>query len=142
MAPLPDVGPWIAEVEALATRLRPLGAQVVVAGPPPIFHFDTIYDCARRPDGTTPCDVDRARLAAVIDPMMAALEAAARRQPNLHVFDDFTPLCPAERRACSPIEDNIPQFRDRDHLNAAGSASLAPAFVTFMAGAGLFRPGH
>ncbi len=142
MAPLPDVVPWIAEVEALATRLRPLGAQIVVAGPPPIFHFDTIYDCARRPDGTTPCDVDRARLAAVIDPMMAALEAAARRQPNLHVFDDFTPLCPAERRACSPIEDNIPQFRDRDHLNAAGSASLAPAFVTFMAGAGLFRPGH
>ena len=141
MERLPDVVPWIGEVEALATRLRPLGAHVVVAGPPPIFHFDTIYHCAQRPDGTTPCDVDRAVLAAAFAPVMAALEAAARRQPNLHVFDDFTPLCPPERRTCSPVKDNIPQFRDQDHLNAAGSASLAPAFVAFMTGAGLFRSG-
>ena len=136
----PDIGPWISEVEALAARVRPLGAQVVVAGPPPIFHFDTIYRCARRPDGTTPCDVDRATLAAAIDPVMALLDAAARRQPNLHVFDDFTPLCPPERRTCSPVKDDIPQFRDEDHLNGAGAASLAPAFEAFLSRAGLFHP--
>ncbi len=138
--PMPDVGPWIAEVEALARRLSALGVHVVVAGPPPLFHFDTIFHCALRPDGTTPCDVDRAALAAAIDPVMAALEAAARRQPNLHVFDDFTPLCPPERRTCSPIKDDIPQFRDADHLNGAGAGSLAPSFAAFLTRLGLFQP--
>jgi hypothetical protein len=135
----PDIGPWIAKVEALAARLRPLGVWVVVAGPPPSFHFDSIFQCMPRPDGTTPCDVDRAVLAAAVDPVMAALDAAARRQPNIYVFDTFTPLCPSERRACSPVVNDIPQFRDKDHLNGAGAAGLAPAFEAFLSRAGLLH---
>ena len=139
LEPWPELAAWISEVETLAARLQPLGARVVIAGPPPIFHFDTIYHCPPRSDGTTACDVDRAALTAAIDPVMAALEAAARRQPNLYVFDDFTPLCPPGLRTCSPVKDHIPRFRDADHLNGAGSASLAPAFVAFLADTGLFQ---
>jgi peptidoglycan/LPS O-acetylase OafA/YrhL len=137
--PMSDVAAWIPAAEALAARLRPLGVRVVVAGPLPYFHFDTIYRCARRPDGTTPCDLDRAILAAAIEPTMAALEAAARRQPNLHVFDDFTPLCPPDQRTCSPVKDDIPLYRDEDHLNALGAEGLAPAFEAFLSRAGLLH---
>jgi hypothetical protein len=36
--------------------------------------------------------------------------------------------------ACTPVRAGIPQFQDQDHLNGAGSASLAPAFRQFLAG--------
>ena len=136
--PLPDIDPWISAVEALAARLRPMGVQVVVAGPPPLFRFPSIYSCAPKQNGTTDCDIDRTTLAAAIDPIDLALKAAASRQSNLHLFDQFAALCPPTERTCTPVRAGIPQFRDQDHLNGAGSASLAPAFRQFMAG--LRRP--
>jgi hypothetical protein len=132
--PLPDIFPWISAVEALAARLRPLGVQVVVAGPPPLFRFASIYNCTPKQNGTTDCDIDRTTLAAAIDPIDLALKAAAGRQSNLHLFDQFAVLCPPEERACTPVRAGIPQFQDQDHLNGAGSASLAPAFRQFLAG--------
>jgi hypothetical protein len=72
--------------------------------------------------------------------LIASMEAAARRQPNLHAFDDFTPLCPPEHRTCSPVKDDIPQFRDTDHLNGAGAGRLAPSFAAFLTRLGLFQP--
>ena len=132
-APLPDVEAWIPSLEALADRLRPLGVQVVVAGPPPIFRFASIYGCAPTPNGTTGCDIQRASLAAAIDPIEAALNAAASRQPNLHIFSQFAVLCPPTGTSCTPVRAGVPQYRDKDHLNSAGSASLAPAFLLFLA---------
>ena len=130
----PGLDAWIPALEALAARLRPLGVQVVVAGPPPMFRFASIFNCAPKQDATTGCDIPRASLAAAIDPIEAALKAAASRQPNLTVFSQFAVLCPTTERACTPVRDGIPQYRDKDHLNSAGSASLAPAFMHLLAG--------
>ena len=132
-AALPEIGAWIPSLEALAARMRPLGVQVVVAGPPPIFRFASIYGCAPTPNGTTGCDIQRASVAAAIDPIEAALNAAASRQPNLHIFSQFAVLCPPTGTSCTPVRAGVPQYRDKDHLNSAGSASLAPAFLLFLA---------
>ncbi len=135
--PLPDVDAWISAVEALADRLRPLGVHVAMAGPPPAFRFASIYGCAPGRERGTECDIDRATLAAAIDPIEAALKNAANRHTNLHVFSEFAALCPEATRTCSPVRAGIPLFRDRDHLNSLGSESMAPAFFDFLAEQGL-----
>ena len=127
--PLPDIDAWLSAVVALSVQLRPLGVHVVMAGPPPRFRFASIYGCAPGQNRVSGCDIDRVELASAIDPIEATLRKAANQHPNLHMFSQFAVLCPPEVTACSPIRDGISQFRDLDHLNSAGSASLAPAFL-------------
>ena len=128
-APMPGLPEWIAAVEALAERMQPRGVRVVVMGPMPMFRFSSIYACRLEPGGITDCDIPRADLAAAIGPIEKALAAAAERHPNLHLFSPFPALCPPTAETCSPVRNRIPQFRDRDHVNSAGAASLAPAFL-------------
>ncbi|WP_161993746.1 acyltransferase family protein [Muricoccus nepalensis] len=128
-SPWPGLPEWTAEVEALAERLRPRGVRVVVMGPMPLFRFASVFACELEPAGATSCDVPRADLAAVITPVETALAEAAARHPNLRLFRPFAALCPPSAETCSPVRNRIPQFRDRDHLNSAGAASLAPAFL-------------
>ena len=94
-----------------------------------MFQFPAIYTCNLRADGGTSCDVARVTLSAVIDPIEKALADAAGKHPNLHLFSSFSSLCPPVALTCSPVRGQIPQYRDRDHLNSAGAASLAPAFL-------------
>jgi peptidoglycan/LPS O-acetylase OafA/YrhL len=136
LKPLPDVTAWIAAAEALAEQVRPLGVRVVIAGPPPMFRFDSIYGCASARDGSGPCDMPRATLAAAIEPVEAAIDAAARRQPNLRLFSAFAVLCPPSDAVCSPVRAWVPQYRDEDHLNSAGSRLLEPAFARLLAATG------
>ena len=128
-APMPDLPEWIAAVEALAERMQPRGVRVVVMGPMPMFRFSSIYACRLEPRGITDCDIPRADLAAAIGPIEKALAAAAERHPNLTLFSPFPALCPPTAETCSPVRNRIPQYRDRDHVNSAGAASLAPAFL-------------
>ena len=133
VTPLANLDSWLNAVEALATQLRPLGVQIVVVGPPPMFRFLTIFNCEATPEGITGCDIPRTTLATAIDPIEAAIRQAASRQPNLHLFSPFAVLCPPTERTCTPVRARVPQFQDQDHLNGAGAASLAPAFQQFLA---------
>ena len=133
----PGLDQWIPEVERLAAQMQPLGVQVVVMGPPPMFQFSSIFSCHLAFGGGSDCDVSRASLAKVIDPIERALAEATKGHPNLHVFNSFQVLCPASTTTCSPVKSRTPQYRDRDHLNTAGAASLVPAFLQFATAAGV-----
>ncbi len=132
IAPWPGLDTWIKEVQVLANRMRPFGVQVVVVGPPPMFQFPAIYTCSLQSGGGTSCDVARAGLAMVIDPIEKALKDAAADHPNLHIFSSFSVLCPPSAMTCSPVKGQIPQYRDRDHLNSVGAGSLAPDFLHWL----------
>ena len=106
----------------------------MVMGPLPIYRAASIFSCRPNFDGSTGCGIDRTTLATAIDPIVAALRALATLHPNLLVFDTFAAICPNSQRTCSPVSGRVPQYRDQDHLNAAGAASLAPPFLRFLRG--------
>lgn len=133
LQPVSGLDAWIGSVAEFARRMEPLGVKVVVMGPLPMFRYTSIARC--RPDaktGRTDCDEPRAPLAQATADMMERFESAAKQVPNLSVFDSFAALCPPAHAMCSPVRQRVPLYRDKDHLNAAGSAALTEAFVAFL----------
>lgn len=135
LQPAPGLDGWIDAVSAFARDMEPLGVKVVVMGPLPMFRYASIARC--RPDtktGRTSCDEERAPLARAVDAVTSDIARGTKKAPNLSVFDSFAALCPPENAVCSPVRQRVPLYRDKDHLNAAGSAALTEAFVAFLQG--------
>jgi peptidoglycan/LPS O-acetylase OafA/YrhL len=130
--PIGDLLDWNKEVAALAKNLSESGISVVVAGPPPIFAFAELAACLSSLWSDISCDVDRASIATGIEAVYRSLGQLADQNSNVHIFDQFDLLCPKSTQRCSPIKDGESLFRDKDHLNSYGSASIADSFIDFL----------
>lgn len=122
-----DLPLWMARVDALAQELRAEGLDLVLIGPPPMFGFEDLRACA--PDRRLDCGIERAELAPAIDRVHDMLRGVTSAHPNVTLFDSFNALCPPSTPVCTPARDGVFWYRDRDHLNAEGSAALVPALL-------------
>ena len=130
--PRPDVKEWAAKLAPLAWRLQNHGLKLVVFGPPPMFAYEDVESCHFQLLGFGPCVKERFAIAAPVREVLGILDEALRRHDNGFVFDAFDPLCPGSALTCSPIREGTFLFRDKDHLNSYGAASLADPFIEFL----------
>lgn len=133
LSPVAALTAWANDVAALAQSVDELGVKIVVVGPPPIFRFAAIGACRPLVQGGTSCDELRLPLAAATADIRRLFAPVLAQNSNLFYFDTFAVLCPAARLSCSPVENRMPLYRDKDHLNGAGAAALADAFIAFLA---------
>lgn len=120
-----DLRSWTDQLLTLAKRLEQRQMHLLVVGPPPIFNFEHSVVCLRTAFSNRACEQDRAKLKGRVDEVTDTLEKTLASQHNTVVFRPFDTLCPPGAATCSPIRKNTMLFRDRDHLNTAGSALLA-----------------
>jgi peptidoglycan/LPS O-acetylase OafA/YrhL len=137
--PLDDLLEWTNSLIELAKELSARKVSLVVAGPPPIFLFDAVNSCWFRVFGFSTCDIGRSVIAKNVDSVLKILRDASRESGNIFIFDQFSVLCPAANLRCSPFEGGELFFRDKDHLNVRGAASLAPNFIGFLRENNLLR---
>lgn len=133
-----DVPEWSIELVKLARQLAVRKVNVVVVGPPPMFHFNTLLSCWRARSEGSVCDIERSAAANRVESVQQILRDSARQSSNIFVFDTFATICPAGATACSPFRNGRAIFHDKDHLNSLGAAELADAFVAFLRLNGLF----
>jgi peptidoglycan/LPS O-acetylase OafA/YrhL len=130
--PRADVEGWSAKLAPLAWRLRNHGLKLVVFGPPPMFAYEDVESCHFSILGFSPCAKERFAIASSVHEVLGTLERSLRGYDNAFVFDSFDPLCPGSTLTCSPIREDTFLFRDKDHLNSYGAASLADPFIEFL----------
>jgi peptidoglycan/LPS O-acetylase OafA/YrhL len=130
---------WMVSLKALAQELQTRQMHLVVVGPPPMFDFDNITFCLRKLSGPAACNLERAAAVRRVDLVHQLLEQSLAGQANAHVFRSFDVLCPASQEVCSPLHKNWVIYRDRDHLNVAGSTLLAEPFYKFLQARGLMK---
>ena len=51
---------------------------------------------------------------------------------NITIFNQFQFICPPNISRCTPLKEGIRAYRDTDHLNEYGSASLSGDFIDFL----------
>jgi peptidoglycan/LPS O-acetylase OafA/YrhL len=127
-----DVPDWMSDLAKLAKTLSAKGINIVVTGPPPFFEFVDISTCTSSVFTQNPCDVERASISESIETINRYLAEVARQKNNVYVFDEFDLICSKSNIRCSPIRDGVMLYRDRDHLNTFGSASLTKDFISFL----------
>ncbi len=126
-----DVSGWLDKVDVLASNLAQSGVKLLLVGPPPMFLFEDIRACV--PANVISCSVDRDRLENVIDAIHRDLARITNRHENAAFLEIFSALCPVDASICSPTNDGVFMFRDRDHLNAEGAALLSEYFYAALA---------
>lgn len=134
----PAIDTWAEKVSALATELEGRGLNLVVVGPLPMFFFEDVRECDLKAGN---CDVDRLQQAQEVQQILTVLEAALAENRNAFVFDIFPVLCPGGP-VCSPAQDGVFNFSDRDHINTLGARRASEPFVTFMRENGLLASIH
>lgn len=139
LSPMADLAPWTESLKELAKQLAARDMQLVVVGPPPMFDFDDTVVCLRPNFSSTTCKRDREVLASSVTYVERLLRQQLSGIANAHVFSSFDVLCPATQSRCSPIHDGMMLYRDRDHLNSAGSALLADPLIAFLQSRNLTR---
>lgn len=137
--PLADLPQWSKLLAGLSEQLSVKGAALVVAGPPPTFAFDSATACWSLGASYSSCDVQRSTLDQSVRAVLNGLDQAATAEKKFYVFDQFSILCPPDKAQCSPFASGKLEFRDKDHLNADGAASLATPFIAFLRENGLLR---
>jgi peptidoglycan/LPS O-acetylase OafA/YrhL len=130
LEPARQLQEWLQNVETLIPELAKSSLNMVLVAPIPMFRFEDIRACLT--SYNVDCTEQRHALATGISGITSQLEALANRHDNLFVFQPFPVLCPPTQERCSPMGERQFLYRDRDHLNAAGAASLAPAFTRFL----------
>ena len=138
---LEDVPEWSIELVKLARQLAARKVNVVVFGPPPMFHFNTLLSCWRAWSKGSACEIDRAAAAERVEQVQHILRASALQSDNIFLFDPFAVLCPVGAAACSPFRNGQIIFRDKDHFNSLGAEGLTDAFVAFLRTDGLLVEG-
>lgn len=133
-----ELRPWVYNASRLAEDLAGKGVNLVVTGPPPIFHYDDIRECSL--DEREGCRVARDAIAPVIDQVMELLTQLETSNSNVAVFDIFDSVCPAGEDYCYPDNGGSFLYRDRDHLNSLGSQLLAEPFVDLLRSSGVLTP--
>jgi hypothetical protein len=127
-----DVPEWSVEMVKLAKQLATRKVSVVVVGPSPMFHFNTLLWCGRARSEGSVCEIDRTAAAKRVEEVQQILRASALQSDNIFLFDPFVVLCPAGAATCSPLRKGQAIFRDKDHLNSLGAEELADAFLAFL----------
>ena len=127
-----DVPAWLNKISPLASEMSLKGVNVVIFGPPPLFKFENIGICKSQFFGYSTCDVDRDSISVEIDVVEQNLKKVADQNSNIYIFNLFDILCPETNAQCSPLKKDTFLFRDRDHLNTFGSASLDDSFIGFL----------
>ena len=127
-----DLQTWISDVTNLSADLSLKGVKVVVMGPPSMFVFPDINTCVSSFFGDSSCELGRSAISAEIEDVYRQLEQAANSNENLYVFNQFDILCPKSHLNCSPLSKQGFLFRDKDHLNSLGAASLSADFIGFL----------
>ena len=127
-----DLQTWISDVTNLSADLSPQGVSVVVMGPPPIFEFPDINTCVSSFFGDSSCERSRSSISAEIEDVYRQLEQAEKSNENLYVFNQFDILCPKSNLNCTPLSKQGFLFRDKDHLNSLGAASLSADFIGYL----------
>ena len=134
----PIVDKWLAQSEVvgtinrLAEELSSRGAHVVLMMPTPEFRFD-VHLCSPqwfRPKNLDRCSISRATLAARRAPVTQLIDRAI--SPKVIRFDAMSALCDEQR--CSQLDDDdMPLYRDTNHLSRLGVQRLQSTFGTLIA---------
>ena len=132
-----DLSFWLEDVIRFARSLSLKGVSVVIVGPPPMFKFENINTCMSMWSGSSYCDVYRTSILADIKEVYDIIEESTKQQGNIYTFNQFEILCPESNVKCSPSRKGVFLFRDKDHLNSLGSASLSDHFMQFLHDNGL-----
>lgn len=129
--PLPDLPEWGGELDILAKEIGKKGLKLVLIGPPPIFRYEDVNSCYFSIFGFNSCTVERTSISSNVDRVIQTLLKKATGG-HVYIFNSFVHLCPESNRDCSPVAGERFLFRDKDHLNAYGSASLVNPFISFL----------
>ncbi|MDQ7973517.1 MAG: acyltransferase family protein [Rhodocyclaceae bacterium] len=130
--PEADVRAWADRVAEFADELKGRGINLVVVGPPPIFHYEDVDACNFTVFGLSPCVEERNLLAAQVDRVKSEINSALHGRSNAALFDSFHLLCAPGEKRCTPIRQGRFLYRDKDHLNATGAASMTVPFLQFL----------
>jgi peptidoglycan/LPS O-acetylase OafA/YrhL len=135
-----DLADWYTDLTNLAHYLTPRDIRLVVIGPPPMFKFEFIGSCVlSSTNNHSACDAAREKMSPRIENVERALENATKSASNAFVFKPFSLLCPATSEQCSPMKNGDLLYRDKDHLNSLGSASISDGFIVFLREHGLLQ---
>lgn len=135
--PIGDLSEWSNEVFKLSDYLSSRGVNLVIVGPPPIFQTESIELCRStlwnylrlRPD----CSIRRSKILSQINQVYDLLDSISSSRNNIYIFNQFNLLCPpTSEDRCSVVKDGVLAYRDKDHLNSYGSASLSTSFIDFL----------
>jgi peptidoglycan/LPS O-acetylase OafA/YrhL len=130
--PYTDIAEWAAKAGLLAEELQRKDLKLVVLGPPPIFRYEDVQSCYFSLFGLNPCVEERGPLSAMVKEIDNEVTNGLNGHANAFFFDSFEHLCPPTQRFCRPIRDARFMFRDKDHLNPIGAASLTVPFLEFL----------
>ncbi|MDI3382598.1 acyltransferase family protein [Xenophilus aerolatus] len=130
--PEADVQAWAVKAAEFAEELQSKGINLVVVGPPPIFHYEDVDACNFTVFGLSPCVEERSALATQVEQVNSEINTAFQGRTNAAVFDSFSFLCARSEKRCSPIKQGRFVYRDKDHLNATGAALLTVPFLQFL----------
>ena len=115
-----DVNLWFKTVDSFIRENNLDRNMIIIFGPPPNFFFDDINICNV---SLRNCDVPRVSYEKDMTSFYEAAKILSGRK-NVYLINSFNVFCPKIKEYCSPIENNIYLFRDRDHLNTYGSSLL------------------
>ena len=122
----------VAAREALgfARLLQGKGVQLVFEAPKPVFRSPP-YRCSDWFNRSNPAckggfEIRRSELEPARQHTLAPMHAIAASQRNVHVWDPFPALCPAE--TCDAFRAGRPLFFDGDHISGFANEFLYPQF--------------
>lgn len=124
MSPTRELNAWVKLVDSFLATARKRDLKVVIMGPSPVFEFANIRTCRPRGLHKSSCDIEREGLAKAIAPINAVLADVAARHEDVKFIDQFDLLCPPASTSCSPFEEGVALYRDKDHLNSQGSRKV------------------
>lgn len=118
--------PFADFAKATIDIFRARGIKVLVIGQIPFFDafsLRCLADAARRDTEEADCTIPRAAVDKALAVSQEAFRAIAKADPGVTFLDMSTLLC--DETLCSAFKDEVLIYRDKNHLNAHGSAYLA-----------------
>ncbi len=123
------------ELVNIAQQLSQKGISLVVQSSLPTWK-NKLWECQAhwfRPAASLPetCKLDASLESQDRLPLLQAFKKAAANSTNLHIYDPFPLFCNQDR--CNHFSnDNVPLFRDENHLNNYGAEYLYSDFLAFL----------
>jgi hypothetical protein len=118
------------EAFRFARSMNPKAVQIVFEGPKPVFRSPP-YRCSDWFNKSNPVcaggfAIPRSDLEPARQQTLMPMYEIASLQPNVHVWDPFPALCPAD--VCYAFRAGRPLFFDADHISGYANEFLYPAF--------------
>ena len=123
------------EAPALLQPFITAGMTPLIDAPKPVYRSPSFRCVDRFNSGNPICrrglTQPRTALQTRRAPVLANINAIGALLPQIHVWDPFPTLCPAD--TCNAMDGERPLFFDGDHLSAHGNAMLYPEFRNLIA---------